>query len=85
MEDLMSCLYNFVLENRMDDMVADLKYQAHIQKTHQYEEKLRAHLDEEQWQVLDTLIHEIYTQNSMENERIFQEALRLARELRTLA
>lgn len=84
MDDLMNCLYSFVLENRLGDTVNDREYRNSIDEILRQESKLRESMNKEQRRELNALLSEISAQNSLENEYIFREALRLARELNAL-
>lgn len=84
MDDLMNCLYTFVLETRMGNLSEDPEYRAAIDAVLRQENKLRESMNTEQKQTLNALLSEVSTQNAAENERIFRETLKLARELYTL-
>lgn len=85
MDDLMRCLYSFVLENRLKDPLSDPEYQSSLDAVLRLEDKVRENMDEEQRRTLNQLMQKISAQNAMENEQIFQASLVLARELRALA
>lgn len=84
MDDLMKCLYTFVLETRLGNIAEDWEYQAVIDAVLRQETKLRESMDETQWQALNALLSEISAQTALEHERIFLAALELSRELNAL-
>ena len=84
MDDLMKCLYTFVLETRLGNIAEDWEYQAVIDAVLRQETKLRESMDETQRQALNALLREISAQTALEHERIFLAALELSRELNAL-
>lgn len=84
MDDLMRCLYNFVLEHRLGDTSQDREYQDGLDAILAQEEKVMAGMGKEQRHELNVLLNRTSDQSALENEKIFQAALRLARELNTL-
>ena len=84
MDDLMKCLYQFVLENRTGSLRDDPNYgessfDAEIQR-----KRLQESLNQEQQKELDRLIDKLTIQNAITDEYIFRAALALARELNAL-
>ncbi|NBI68722.1 hypothetical protein D1646_18435 [Pseudoflavonifractor sp. 60] len=84
MDDLMTYLYSFVLETRMDRVREDREYQTVLQAILQQEDAVRKNMDQEQRRALNRLLSEISSQNAIENEYIFRATLKLAQELRAL-
>lgn len=85
MEDLINCLYGFVLENRLGKLVDGPEYQACLDAVVRQEDRVRAGMDAEQRRGLNLLLREVSSLNAMENEGIFRAALGLAGELNGLA
>lgn len=85
MDDLMKCLYSFVLENRLGGSVSDPEYRSALDKVLRLEDKVRENMDENQRRALNELMREVSAQNAIENEHIFQATLKLARDLNALA
>lgn len=85
MDDLMRCLYSFMLETRMRDTVSDPEYRSSLDEVLRLEDKVQENMDEEQRRTLNQLMQKVSAQNAIENEHIFQASLVLARELRALA
>lgn len=84
MDDLMRCLYSFVLENRLGNAVNDREYQDGLDTILAQEEKVMEGMSAEQRRELTVLLNQTSDQNARENERIFRAALGLARELSAL-
>lgn len=84
MDDLINCLYSFVLETRVGNSDGDRAYWSCIEGIVRQEEKVRAGMDQEQCRELNRLLSQISSQNAIENESIFRAALELARELNAL-
>ena len=72
MDDLMTYLYSFVLETRMDRVREDREYQTVLQAILQQEDAVRKNMDQEQRRALNRLLSEISSQNAIENEYIFR-------------
>lgn len=85
MEDLINCLYGFVLENRLRNIMSDPEYQACLDAVVRQEDRVRAGMDAEQRRGLNLLLREVSSLNALENEGIFRAALGLAGELNGLA
>lgn len=84
MNDLMMCLYEFVLEKRMTALEIDQKYIDSIRTLQMQEKKVREILNEDQRQEINLLMMEASAQNSIEREYLFRAALGLAGELNAL-
>lgn len=65
----------------MGNIAANLEYQASLDAALNQEAKLRESMNAAQLQALNLLLSEVSSLNALENEQIFREALRLAREL----
>lgn len=85
MDDLMRCLYSFMLETRLRDTASDPEYRSSLDEVLRLEDKVQENMDEEQRRTLNQLMQKVSAQNAIENEHIFQASLVLARELRALA
>lgn len=85
MDDLMKCLYNFVLEHRLGNMVKEREYQDSRDAVLAQEEKVMEGMSKEQRRELNVLLSQTSAQDALENEYVFRAALGLARELRALA
>ena len=66
MDDLMTYLYSFVLETRMDRVREDREYQTVLQAILQQEDAVRKNMDQEQRRALNRLLSEISSQNAIE-------------------
>lgn len=84
MDDLINCLYSFVMETRLGDIAGDREYQANLDAILCQEEKVRQGMDEEQRQVLNLLLSQVSSLNALESKRLFHASLRLSRELNGL-
>lgn len=84
MDDLMKCLYSFVMETRLGDIAGDREYQDAIDGVLRQEDKVRQGMDEEQRQALNLLLSQVSSLNALESRRLFQASLRLSRELNAL-
>lgn len=69
----------------MGNIAGNLEYQASLDAALNQEAKLRESMNAAQLQALNLLLSEVSSLNALENEQIFREALRLARELNVLA
>ena len=69
------------MEKRMGNIAGNLEYQASLDVALNQEAKLRESMNAAQLQALNLLLSEVSSLNALENEQIFREALRLAREL----
>ncbi len=85
MDNLMKCLYDFVLERRMGDVVSDPEYREASHTLEMQMKKVEAGMNEEQGIELRVLLESVSAQNSIESEHLFHAALGLARELSALA
>lgn len=85
MDDLMKCLYEFMLDRRMKRIWRDEEFRACSLRAEEQEERMKSCLNEEQRKELSTLIDRLTEQDSIEKEHIFRAALDLARELNALA
>ncbi len=65
----------------MGNIAGNLEYQASLDAALNQEAKLRESMNAAQLQALNLLLSEVSSLNALENEQIFREALRLAREL----
>ena len=65
----------------MGNIAGNLEYQASLDVALNQEAKLRESMNAAQLQALNLLLSEVSSLNALENEQIFREALRLAREL----
>lgn len=84
MDDLMKCLYEFMLERRLGSLHEDPEYgQAAFDEKIQ-EKRVQECLDEKQRKEVDRLFDMRTVQDSIVNEHIFRAALRLFRELNAL-
>ncbi len=84
MDDLMNCLYQFILENRLGNLREDEEYKAISSDINLQEERLRGCLNKKQRKELNWLLDAITHQDSIVNEHIFRASLALARELSAL-
>lgn len=84
MDDLMKCLYSFIMETRLGDIAGDREYQDAIDGVLRLEDKVRQGMDEEQRQALNLLLSQVSSLNALESRRLFQASLRLSRELNAL-
>ena len=84
MDDLIKCLYSFVMETRLGDIAGDREYQDAIDGVLRLEDKVRQGMDEEQRQALNLLLSQVSSLNALESRRLFQASLRLSRELNAL-
>lgn len=84
MDDLMKCLYSFVLEHRLGNMVKEREYQDGGDAVLAQEEKVMEGMSKEQRRELNVLLSQISAQDALENEYVFRATLGLARELRAL-
>ena len=84
MDDLIKCLYSFVMETRLGDIAGDREYQDAIDAVLRLEDKVRQGMDEEQRQALNLLLSQVSSLNALESRRLFQASLRLSRELNAL-
>lgn len=84
MADLMKCLYQFVLENRLGGLKDSEEYRDCVLSADLRIKCVKSCLNEEQRKELSQMIDRIGFQNSVESEYIFRAALRLARELNAL-
>ena len=84
MDDLIKCLYSFVMETRLGDIAGDREYQDAIDGVLRLEDKVRQSMDEEQRQALNLLLSQVSSLNALESRRLFQASLRLSRELNAL-
>lgn len=84
MDDLTKCLYGFVCRQRMGSVYDDPEYEEVSHSVELQTKKARKSMSEEQLQELDLLLETISAHHSIENEYLFQAALRLAGELNAL-
>ena len=84
MNGLAGCLYQFVLENRLERLKSDREYQQGVREVNLQIERIEEDLTVEQRRELHRLIDQISVQNSIEGEHIFLAALALSRELHAL-
>ena len=84
MDDLIKCLYSFVMETRLGDIAGEREYQDAIDGVLRLEDKVRQSMDEEQRQALNLLLSQVSSLNALESRRLFQASLRLSRELNAL-
>ena len=85
MDNLMKCLYDFVLERRMGDVVSDPEYREASHTLEMQMKKVEAGMNEEQGIELRVLLESVSAQHRLESEQLFHAALGLARELSALA
>ena len=85
MDDLMKCLYSFVLEHRLGNMLKEREYQDGRDAVLAQEEKVMEGMSKEQRRELNVLLSQTSAHDALENEYVFRAALGLARELRALA
>ena len=84
MDDLMKCLYEFMLERRLGSLHEDPEYgQAAFDEKIQ-ERRVRECLDAQQRKEVDRLFDMRTVQDSIVNEHIFRAALALSGELNAL-
>ena len=81
MDDLTSCLYQFVCERRMGRVRDDPEYAEASRSVDLQTEKLKKLLGETEWKELDRLLSSMNALSSIENEYLFQATLGLVREL----
>ncbi|MCI8303461.1 MAG: hypothetical protein HFF52_02420 [Lawsonibacter sp.] len=84
MDDLMKCLYQFMLEHRMGSLRDDREYCELSLNVELQTERVRGYLTGEQRKELNRLIDATSRQNSMVIDHAFQAALALSKELNTL-
>lgn len=84
MDDLMKCLYKFMLEHRMGSLWDKQEYKERSRDVELQIERVRAYLNEEQRKELNRLIDAISCQDSVVNDCAFQAALGLFKELNAL-
>lgn len=84
MDDLMKCLYGFMLEHRLGSLHEDLEYGETAFDTDIQEKRLRECLNQEQQEELDCLLNKITAKDCIVSEHIFRAALALSRELNAL-
>lgn len=84
MDDLMKCLYQFVLENRTGSLRDNPDYWESSFDAEVQRKRLQESLNQEQQKELDQLIDRLTIQNAITDEYIFHAALALARELNAL-
>lgn len=84
MDDLMKCLYEFVLEKRMGALELDQAYRDSVRAVLIQEEKLRERLNEDLRQEAGLLMMAVTNQKAIESEHLFRASLALARELNAL-
>lgn len=81
MDDLTKWLYQFVCERRMGSVHDDPEYKEASREVDMQTEKLEETLSQEQKRELNRLLSNITALSCIEDEHLFQAALRLAREL----
>lgn len=81
MTDLMKCLYDFVCTRRIGSIYGDPAYREASLHVDQQTEKLVENLSQEQKRELSRLLDSMNALSCIEDEHLFQAALRLAREL----
>jgi len=81
MTDLMTTLYHFVQEHRIQWVCQDPEYQSFAERANRKEQALRDKLDEEETKLLDAMLDEQLNQNAVEQEAVFHAAVALCREL----
>ncbi len=81
MTDLMTTLYQFVQEHRIQWVCRDPEYRSFAERANRKEQALRDRLDEEENKLLDAMLDEQLNQNAVELEAVFQAAVALCREL----
>jgi len=81
MTDLMENLYEFLIRQRVDALLANTEYPDFAACQALQEEKLRAVLDEDGKKHLDSMLLELSNQHTAELEAVFQASLVLCREL----
>ena len=84
MDDLMKCLYGFMLEHRLGSLHEDPEYEQAAFDASIQEKRVRESLDQEQRKELDQFINMRTLQDSLMSEHIFRAALALSRELNDL-
>ena len=84
MNDLTKCLYDFACKNRMGSIYDDQEYEETSHSVELQTEKVQQGMSKEQLLELRLLLESISAQHSIENEHLFQAALRLAKELNAL-
>lgn len=84
MDDLMKCLYEFLLDRRMDGLWEDEQYKACRLAAELQEEKVMSSLDESQRGELDRLLDMVAEQGSAEQTHLFRATLNLVREWNAL-
>ncbi len=81
MTDLMTTLYQFVQEHRIQWVCRDPEYRSFAERVERKEQALRDRLDEEENKLLDAMLDEQLNQTAVELEAVFQAAVALCREL----
>lgn len=81
MTDLMENLYEFLIRQRVDALLANTEYPDFAACQALQEEKLRAMLNENGQALLDDLLTELSFQHSAELEAMFRASMGLCREL----
>lgn len=84
MNDLVKCLYEFMITKRLGSVWDDLEYTEMVRTVEMQMKRVEQTLTKDQQQEVQTLLEEISAQNSIESEHRFQASLGLARELSAL-
>ena len=84
MDDLMQCLYEFLMERRMGRLWKEPEYKECILRVRLQEEQMKSSLNEDQLKELHILLDRITELDSIEKAYLFQAALELVRELNAL-
>lgn len=84
MTDLMDNLYEFLITQRVDALLANTEYPDFSACQALQEEKLRTVLDEDGKKYLDSMLLELSNQHTAELTALFQASVALCRELNGL-
>lgn len=84
MDDLMKCLYEFMITKRLGALWDDQEYAEVSHAAEMQMERVEENLNKEQRRELRRLLENVSAQNSIENEHRFRAALALFKELNAL-
>ena len=85
MTDLMSTLYNYVLTQSEAYLAVYPEYPDFCRRAAEKERSLRANLSQEEEQLLEDMLGELWLRHQAEQEAAFQASLALCRELNRAA
>ena len=84
MDDLTQCLYEFLLDRRMEGLREDAAYKACSEAVKLQEERVASGLNGAQRRELELLLDRAAEQGSIEQAHLFQATLDLVKELNAL-